>query len=312
MPSMGIIYNNEIRNNGTAVYCWRALEQLGVNVWHYLPTGQPSRQNAPDCLAHDYYLYIDDGRDDLGVPDLSKLPGPCSYWAIDTHLGLGHRVAMAKQMEHVFCVHKSGPDLMKAEGIKSATWLPVACHPEAHLSFPIEDKSYDLAFVGFLNSDWDNCPPGHHNRVQWLDMLFKKFPNSRLATNLFFEHMALEFSKAKIGFNISVKDDLNMRFFEIMSTGTCLLTNTDAVGWKELGFVEGDDFIGYTTEEDCIEKATEILADDDYRKTVARLGYDKVRAGHTYWHRMKTILDKIGFPCPLEPDMISSRYNEVA
>mgnify|MGYP001610299547 FL=1 len=136
MPSLGIVYDNTIRNNGTAVYCWRSLELLGVDVWHYLPSGQPIRQNAPEYRSHDAYLYIDDGRDDLGIPEL---PQPCAYWAIDTHLGYAHRRAMAEQMQWVFTAQKDGAALMQAHGVKNAYWLPLACHPEAHPRIPLID-----------------------------------------------------------------------------------------------------------------------------------------------------------------------------
>jgi len=306
--SIGIIYDNTIRNNGTAVYAWHALELLGTDVWHYLPSGQPSRENAPGILDHDYYIYIDDGRDDLGAFDTSRLPNPCAYWAVDTHLGYDHRFAMAKGMEHAFTAQKDGAARMTKDGHASAHWLPLACHPEAHVHIPMEKKK-DIAFVGFLNADWRDCPKDRNNRIEWLEDLYSHFPKSTVATSVFFEEMSYYFCQAKLGFNISIKEDLNMRFFEVLSTGTALLSNRSQVGWKELGFIDGEDFIGYDGKEELIDKARFYLDNDPERLLISETGYRKARAGHTYAHRMKQMLEVIGYPCPGDPVKLSERYD---
>jgi len=309
--SIGIIYDNTIRNNGTAVYAWHAIEQLGCDVWHYLPTGQAVRDNAPPYRSHDYYIYIDDGRDDLGIPDI---PQPCAYWAIDTHLGYNHRFEMGKKMEHVFTAQKSGAEKMSEDGHPSAHWLPLACHPMAHPMIPYPEKDADMAFVGFLNNDWRDTdalvlPNGNNNRVEWIHQMFQAYPNSLLGIQIFFEEMASLYAQSKIGFNISIRDDLNMRFFEIPSTGTAMLSNTDVVGWEELGFIEGEDFFGYTSMEEAIETAAYVLGNDGLRKEVALNGVKKVRAGHTYYHRMAQMLNVIGITPPKHPDDVSRFFN---
>ena len=151
------------------------------------------------------------------------------------------------------------------------------------------DKKYDLAFVGFLNegdgSDTSN------NRIEWLDHAFKHFPNSWLAWQSFFEDMAVRIIRARFGFNISIRNDLNMRFFEVLSTGTCLLTNTSVEGIDDLGFEEDKHFVGYKSKEDLVNKTEYFLENPMERESIARSGHEKVRSGHTYDKRMQRILD---------------------
>jgi len=157
------------------------------------------------------------------------------------------------------------------------------------------EKKFDVCFVGFLG---DRDEPGFKNRVKYLDILFHEIPNSWLSVNVFHEHMAYRYAQARIGFNVSIKNDLNMRVFEVMSTGTALLTNRDAIGWKELGFEEDVHFIGYEGIEEMVEKAQWALEHPMEREKIAKAGHAKVRAEHTYAHRMAALLATCNVPLP--------------
>ena len=298
--SIAFVYNADIRNNGTAVLAMTsAKDGLGFGNDCRRYTTQPG---IPE--DHDLYIYVDDGRDDIDFTP----PSPNAYWAIDTHLGYDYRRDKARNFDYVYTAQIEGAAKMCEEGIE-AEWLPLACHPTAHpnhkemLSHPERekvassglDKQHDVAFVGFMN---DGRGEGSNNRLDYLEKLFKEQPNSWLSFNVFFEDMAVRFIRARIGFNISIKNDLNMRFFEVMSTGTALLTNRDVEGWEELGFKEGEDFVGYQGEDEMLEKAQWMLDNAEERETIAASGMKKVREFHTYSHRMKYILDKAGVCLP--------------
>jgi spore maturation protein CgeB len=62
------------------------------------------------------------------------------------------------------------------------------------------------------------------NREQALDRLFAEFPNFYYGQALF-NDAARKFSESKVVFNISMLDDINMRTFEVLATGSFLLTN---------------------------------------------------------------------------------------
>jgi len=300
---VGCCFNSAYgRRDGTANLSLRALKEMEDIEVVYIPS--PCTEEVPKC---DAYIYVDDGIDAIRwIP-----PKPNAFWAVDTHLGYGYRLWKAKQFDRVFVAQREAVEQFKADGV-TAEWLPLACHPKAHVSRQqlldgytvvetgsrmgniAESKTtdqlevqWDIAFVGFLN---EGNGDGSNNRVDYLDTLFKAFPNSWLSVNVFFEEMSMRFVKAKLGFNISIKKDLNMRVFEVLSTGTALLTNRNVDGIDEF-FEDGVDYFGYEGKEEMVEVAHYALSHDKIRKQVAESGFRKVRMSHTYQHRMKRILE---------------------
>ena len=293
--SIALVYSAELRNNGTPVLFWDSLKRgmgIGDRVVRYTPIGK-----IPE---HQFYLYIDDGRDDLTW----ECPHPNAYYAIDTHLGYDYRLNKARGFDRVYCAQRNGAERMQADGV-DAKWLPLACHPPAHpnleelMRHPDRqrlgshgfDRCWDVVFVGFINQ---GAGEGSHNRLDYLDALFKALPNFWCTTNCFFEDMAIRYARGRVGVNVSIKDDLNMRFFEILSIGTCLLTNRDVVGLEDLGFVEGEHFVGFEGIEEMISQCKWCLANPEKREEIAKAGHEKVRAEHTYVHRAARILEDAG------------------
>ncbi len=204
---------------------------------------------------------------------------------------------------------------MRGGGSDNDHWVPRACAPppslgdqgahcnvEEILMSPGKDeilhggnleKAYDIGFCGFMNEDAEG-----NNRVDFLDALYKAYPDSWLSVNRFFEEMSMVYIRARLGFNVSIRDDLNMRFFEILSTGTCMLTNTDCDGYEDLGFFAGEDFVGYEGIDGAIEQAGWALDHPEECKQIAASGHAKVRAGHTYIDRMQQLLEICGVKVP--------------
>ena len=85
-----------------------------------------------------------------------------------------------------------------------------------------------------------------------------------------------------------------MRFFEILSTGTCLLTNRTVDGIDDLGLEEDVDFLGYETKEEMVEKMQWALDNPIEREAIAKSGHEKCRKFHTYELRMKKIIENAG------------------
>jgi len=294
MSQISFVYNSDIRNNGTATLAFNSCKhQLGwgdkVDRWR--PDGElPERE---------LYIYVDDGRDDIDW----VCPKPNAYWAIDTHLGYDYRLWKAKQFDHVYCAQLEGCRKMREDGIKNVSWLPLGLNTMAHpnlaemMSHPNKDKhtkgqslskQYDIGFVGFINQ---GAGKGSNNRVEWLNYIYNKFPKSWFAYNRFFEDMAVIYIRSRLGYNISIRNDLNMRFFEILSTGTCLLTNTNVEGITELGFIDGEHFLGYEGKESLHMAANWALKNPEERERIAANGMEYAREIHTYDKRISKILD---------------------
>ena len=305
MKSPALLYNAEVRNNGTARRVADSFFQMG-----YKDTGM-ERYNRPwyvepEFKDHDFWLFIDDGRDEIPMPDL---PSPNACWLVDTHLGYKTRLKWAMHFDYVFLCQKPDVARMKLDGVQNVYWLPLACLPNVDPSYsefqaaraelPKDffdpfglHKLHDVAFVGH----WavENLMEGSNDRIEYLDVIFKNFPNSWFAYSVFFEQAALRYARARVGFNISVRDDLNMRFFEVLSYGNCLVTNRDVVGWEDLGFVEDEHFLGYEGEEEMVNRIKWALDNPLEREKIAKAGHKLVRSAHTYEHRVNEMLNIVG------------------
>jgi len=237
----------------------------------------------PKC---DFYLAVDDGRDDIDwIP-----PRPNAFWAVDTHLGPEFRRWKAEQFDRVYVAQQEAAKLWSDLQI---SWLPLGCDPEYHPSAaelePLgyaTDVVYDCVFVGHINQEQDG-----NNRLEYLDTLFGHFPNSWFAHGLFHHDMASRYIRGRIGFNVSIKRDLNMRVFELMSIGVPMLTNNTVDGIDEV--IPSGLYVGYENARDMVLLAEEMLANYGEMCEMARKAQQFIRAGHTYGHRVDRILSAL-------------------
>ena len=287
MSNLAIVYSGDARDNGTPFYMRLAMAQhFGREPEWY--NEDPSAEKGGIGLGHDFYVHVDDGRDDL---DCTNIPHPWGYWAVDSHLGPDIRIAKAKLADVVWCAQKPFVGVLAAHGVK-AKWLPLACEPLLHCTaeelatrenreVTVPDK--DLVFVGHLQS------PKFSNRVEFLDRLFKAFPNSWLAYGVFHEDMARTYHRGRLGVNHAVRDDLNMRFFELASMKVPQLADSRMVGLEELGFVPWIHYVPYGGPYygEAVDQAGVTAP------LIAENAFTFVRAHHTYHHRLCTMLEDI-------------------
>lgn len=276
-----LIYDGGLRDNGTPLYLRTAFAKvLGEQPDWYTQAGK-----IPE--GYDFYFHLDDGRDDLPqVP-----PHPWGYYATDTHLGPGPRLEKARRADIVWCAQKPAAEEYRAQGI-NAYWMPLACFPEVH---PTEvelaergegalvRKQYDVGFVGHLQD------PKGSTRVEFLDSMFKAFPSFRFEYGVFHEAMATVYHKCRIGLNHAVRDDLNMRFFELASVGVPQLCDSRMVGLAELGFRPYVHFLPYTTTAEAVEVVRERVHDPGLAQ-MASDARELVRMQHKYTDRVQNMI----------------------
>lgn len=283
MDRIAVWYDNVCsgRNDGNPVYIWAALKRrqnLGLlEVDHLAPTG-----NLKPFGKYDLNIWCDWGED--GLRDANVLtydpvlpPSPWIYWASDTHLGFDYRLETAKKADIVFVAQKDAVAKFAEHGVK-ATWLPHAVEPVAYPRFNYAAKKLDVCFIGHINSE---------NRIEAVDRLFRHFPNFFYGQRRF-ESASEKYCESKIVFNIAMKDDLNMRTFEAMGSGSFLLT--DKISSIGDLFEDGKHLALYSSLDEMVDKATYYLSHDDEREKIARAGYEEVMAKHTIDHRLDTML----------------------
>lgn len=284
--SVAIVYDGSIRDNGTPyLFRYAFREVLGKEVAWYTPAGK-----IP--AGHDFYFRIDDGRDELDC----DIPGRWGFYATDTHLGPGPRFDKAKRADIVWCAQRPAADAWAAAGL-NAKWLPLACSPAHHPTArelagledkPLPEKQYDVAFVGHLQ------PPDQSSRIDFLDGMFRAFPNFRFEHSRFHQDMARVYHRARVGINHAVRDDLNMRTFELASIGVSQLADDRMVGLRALGFTPWVHYIPYDSDLSAEGNVRYALANDDERQQMAVEARKLVRSAHTYAHRVKAMLADAG------------------
>lgn len=102
------------------------------------------------------------------------------------------------------------------------------------------------------------------------------------------------FHLSKINLNMTIKPiqaGLPLRIFDILGCGGFLMTNFQA----ELPeyFEIGVEVEAYSSIEELADKCAYYLEHGEERERIARNGYEKVRAQHTYLHRMNEMIKSI-------------------
>ncbi|MFO0899231.1 MAG: glycosyltransferase [Pirellulales bacterium] len=270
LQRIALIYDHRTRPETTGSYCLRALTEM-LEVEHF----HPDQLDQVPSSGFDLYLFIDDGFDYL-FPERLR---PNAWWAIDTHLAFDRSLNKSRNVDWVFAAQKDGAAELRAQGIESAMWLPLACDPDVHARVDVP-KRHDVCFVGNLVG---------RVRTDLVALVRQHFRNVYVGQD-FFEEMARRYSESKIVFNRSVRNDVNMRVFEALASGSLLMTNDlRDNGLHEL-FQDGAHLATYSGPEELLDKVEYYLRREEKREAIAAAGRQLVLSAHTYQHRMKQLL----------------------
>jgi hypothetical protein len=273
-----------------AFYVKRALEKSGHSVQSYSPDigtdGWSRCQRDIDLnkivkeikTPVDLFLYVEASTGTKFFPSgLDTVPAPTAWWGIDNHLNYRWHKEYANLFDIAFFAQKEY--LLKAlrYGTKNSYWLPLGCDEEIHRDRHLE-RIYDVSFVGNLTQ----------NRKKF-------FKNIGIPVHLFsgvyLEDMGEIYSKSKIVLNISAREDLNMRAFEVMCAGALLVTQRIDAGIKDL-FVEGEHFVFHDIK-DAGEIAKHYLERPGELRRIADAGREIVVKENSYLRRVESILAKV-------------------
>jgi len=246
-------------------------------------------QQHADKPRPDLYLWVESMPDHVPF-NLPALGCPTACYLINSHLDLERHLEVALGFDYVFVAQRAYLDSFRKVSPRTF-WLPLACDPEVHQRWQ-GHKLYDVGFVGSVSHGSE--------RQELLSRLNEAIPVHY--ERCFWDEMAQVFSESRMVFNSAVNDDLNMRFFEVLSTGTMLLSDaTPGSGQLEL-FMDGEDFACYQ-EHNLIETARFYLENDELRERIAARGQRLVHNAHTYRHRVEDLLAVI---CDGKPDTFSA------
>ncbi len=248
----------------------------------------------PNNWKPDFYFWMETGLDSY-PRDLEQLDIPKVCYLIDTHLHLEDHIETARKFDCVFIAQKEYINRFKEAGIKEVHWLPLGCDSEIHGKTEVE-KAHDVVFVGSLTDP---------RRVNLLKQVEKQF--DLCVERKFMDEMTEAFCKGRIVFNNAIRNDLNMRVFEALCSGTMLVTDP-AVGLEEF-FEEGKHLAIYKDEADLLEIIQYYIDNPDQRERIAEEGRKEVLENHTYECRtasMMEVLDRVLAAKEVEAPVVSS------
>lgn len=211
---------------------------------------------------------------------LKLLPCPTACFLLDPQYLSELKIEMAKHFDHVFVSQKTEVEKYSRAGVPRVYWLPHACDPGIH-DRRSDVKRYDITFVGTLNP----------KREEMLGRLRTRFRVHY--ERCFGERMSQVYSESKIIFNVSTVNEINMRIFEAMASGSLLLT--DAIPESGLGelFEDRKHLVFYHTSDEMMSLAEHYLIHDEEREQIADAGRQEVLAKHTYGNRVDEMIEKV-------------------
>ncbi len=266
-----------------------------IQAWHLQNMKLPVRdQDLPLPFAPDMEEVVSELRGRIPDPDLylwvESVPGhlpthldavkcPKACYLIDTHLNLDWHLQWAAQFDYVFLAQREYVAEFLKRGCRNVQWLPLGCDPEVHAGGGAE-KRYDIGFAGSIFANT--------RRAELLQRLANKRFQLK-AERCFWDEMARLFSQSRMVFNNAIRNDLNMRTFEAMSTGTLLFTDLALNSGQAELFVDGEDLAIYQDDR-LIETARHYLIYEEKREQIARRGQLMVHQAHTYLHRCRELI----------------------
>lgn len=211
--------------------------------------------------------------------------GRIIVWLIDnrwSHERIKEDPAAAELIKRgvlVMCAQK--PD---AERV-GAKWLPLAVTPGYGPPDKPHEKTHDVAFVGYVRDA---------ARMQVLSHVARHF-RLNVAQGVFGPSAIEAYWSAKVGLNIPTNygatdayDSANMRCFEILATGTPLVTSGEPY-LGDLGL--GGKCFMYSNINELIEAIRIAIQLPDELAKAGVIGTELAQSRHTYAHRAKQVME---------------------
>lgn len=208
---------------------------------------------------------------------LLEAPVPTAFWAVDNHLNYRWHKEYARQFDVTFFAQKDYIPAAQRYGAANVHWLPLAADAEYHRIEPRPGK-YAVSFVGNISK----------GRRRFFDSIDPDIPLN-IVSGVYEQDMAQILAESKIGLNVSLREDLNMRFFEVLASGALLVTQKIEAGVSDL-FQDGVHFASHHFT-DVSKILKYYLENEPLRAGIAARGRELCLSRHTYRHRCEELIE---------------------
>lgn len=225
-----------------------------------------------DRIPQDINLWM---QVDAGWHLSARPPAKCVvHVQTDPHVLKTKYVLPKTYSDFVFCMQKNYMSV-------GEIYLPYGFDPEIYYPEDV-DKIYDACLIGLHYPQRDmlvnsirNC--GH--KVQY-------------SIGEIYEDNAALYQQSKLSLSWSSLEDLPARVWEGMGMGLPVLTNR--VPDLDNFFIDGTDYLGFSSINEAIEKANWALKNYDEAVQIGLSAYSKVKDNHTWDNRINFIFETVG------------------
>lgn len=216
---------------------------------------------------------------DAGFHLSTKPDVPYYVVATDPHV-LGDWYKMVRPITDKFFNMQGTPYIQDGD-----VWLPYAFDPKVHYVEPLNPENhdyYDCSIVGLH----------YPQRDEWVRRLRAKGIKVNYRIGDIYDEYREENNKAWIGLNWSSLEDVTARVFEIMAMKLVPVLNR-LPGLDELGFVEGQHYLGFSSMDEAVEKVLWAINNRPFAEQIALQAYQFVNWKEmTYDKRFQQILEE--------------------
>ncbi len=234
-----------------------------------------------EIFEPDLFIYVEtDPGKGFWIEDILEVKIKKACLLIDNHLNFKWHKNFAKLFDYVFFAQKALIFWAEKYDIK-AEWLPLACDHEIHKEY-YKEKEYDIVFIGHLNKEREKFFKEIENNLRGIKI--------KVEEKIYLEDMAKLQSKGKIGFNMPVRKDINMRTFEVPACGSLLFS--PYLKYLDEIFSE-EEIVIYRNKREMFEKIEFYLNNKEEWEKIRKKGKEKVLEKHTYHKRVLEFVKKI-------------------
>jgi len=215
---------------------------------------------------------------------------PHAYWTCHSPELAHNAETMAKESDVMFVGTKEYVETFKKWNPRTYHLLP-AFDPKVYYPISMEEK-YDIGFCGGVLQD----------RRRLLDMLEKEgftvlkheggSMRNYLSHMISFKEVRELYHQSRLAFNFSHHHGcpLNMRIFETLGMGRCLLTSK-YLSEPDTTFQDKKHLVIYHSDSELVDLARYYLDHEEERKEIGRIGREEVLKKHTWEIRARFILE---------------------
>lgn len=238
---------------------------------------------------------------------LEHCPVPVVGVISDYNLSLPYLVGLWPFFDVLLC-DRAGQDLFRRLSFADVRyWCQYAHKRPFHRLLPeVGARDIDVGFAGNLN------PVVQRERAPWLDRvrrLVDRGVRAEVQTGVHGDGYGRFLNRCRIGWNRSIRGEMNLRAFEVPACGALLLMERDNLEVRDF-FVPDEECVLYG-DDDFEAVATALLADRARCERIARAGHRRVQ-DHRLGHRIGELVQLLarrgpGRPRSTEADRVLGR-----